>query len=229
VRDHFTIPSFVTNGDGDVGLSVNLASAASNGSLYIMQYLLWAPGSGTTWQLDMQIHYPHSNGYCSHNTGTISSSTYSTVTLQIYYSTGWLAQDSDTGQNYLYGSQCSPGAAGSKASGAQEPFALESTDGTSGDFSNLVVNINPIFQYTSDGGSTWTNTAGAWVLDGCGSTCLSSWGTSYYLIGGGTATPNYIIEAGSSQSCSGATTYQVFLWDTTQSTCGTNTMLTQLN
>jgi hypothetical protein len=226
-RDHFTIPSFVTNGDGAVALMVNLASVASNGSLYVMQYLLWAPGSGTNWLLNMQIQYPHTNGtFCSHNTGTVSSSTYSTDTLEIYYSTGWLAQDSDTGQNYLFSSNCSPGAPGSTASGAQEPFAIESTDGTSGDFSNLVLNVSPVFQYTSNGGSSWTNPAGAWVVDGC-STCISSW--SNYVVGDGTATPSYIIEAGSSQSCSGATTYQVFVWDTTQSTCGTNTILTKLN
>jgi hypothetical protein len=233
VRAYFTLPSWGDSNAYPNYITVNLQTQASNGSYYLMQYVAVAPlTSGYAWQLEMWILYPHARA-CAHNTSTVSAGTTENLDIYYYSPTGvWLAQDG-SGNNYIYNSACSSfsgGAPGSHvASQAQEPFAFESYDGTSSDFSSFLMFAGWVFQYTSTGGNSWTNTAGAFVVDANN----PSGGWPAYTIGGGTATLSSFVEAGSSQTCSGASTLQVYIGYDTQSplssTCGTNTQLTQLN
>lgn len=191
-----------------------------------MQYSLIAPTSGNTWQFQMQYLYSAGGPACIHNTGTYTSGL--SPFMEIVYSSthGWLAVDPSF--SYIYSAFCTNVSALTVfGANGQEPFAFESYDSTGGDFNSLLISSNPIFQYSADGGSTWTNAPAAFVVDANG---LAGWGS--YVIGSNVATPANVVEAGFLQSCSGASLYQLYLGSTSQSplssTCGTNTNLDEL-
>jgi len=227
VKTDFTVPSYTAAGSDNTFVVATLGLQASNGSYYWPQYVAIAPTTGSTWQLQMQIIYPHS-APCFHNTGTVSAG--SAESLQIFYSLGWLAQDS-SGSNFLYGSQCTNGGApGSTVTGGgQEPFAFESYDGTSSDFNSLIVNANPVFSYTSNGGVSWTPPTHEFSATSNGG------GLGGWTVGGSTySPPSNVVEAGPniSSNCASAATSQIYLGSTSQSplssSCGTNSAWVEL-
>ncbi len=143
--------------------------------------------------------------------------------------TTWYGKDS-SGYFWNYTSNC-PGYPSPPGidfySQNQEPWAFESNDVTATDFSSLVYNGNPAFQYSTNAGSTWSGPLAAFVLN---ANNYGSWGS--YVVGGGGTTPTNVVEAGPKQApfCYSIGASQIYLGDSSQSgaSCGTNVYDTEL-
>jgi hypothetical protein len=233
LTENVTIPSFTDSHAASIQLDVRLTSV-----IYMIQLTITAPSSGSTWEEGFQ-YWDTQGDMCTSNIATVSAGT--TVQMIVYYSgstAGWEGSfNGDTfaiGDDYCYGH----GSPSTTFGGVnQEPFAFESNDNTSGDFSSLLVSVPVVFGVTTDvncytGGIyepfcvTWV-TYGAYVVnDPSGG---NSWGP--YIIGSGIAPPSSLVEAGH-YLCSSITGAQVYFGSDTKSplssTCGSQAVLTRL-
>lgn len=218
IADWFTVPSGFT--DSKTTAIVLTGSFASG---WYFQFGLYAPTStgGTSWQETAWVISPGNSYACSFNTDTASSGNpwEMQVVYNSFYGIWYFSDPNSSWQVQFY---CS-GYASSSSFYAQnqEPFAFESHDTNGGDFANLLLDANPVFQYTFNL-ATWYNPPGAYVLNANDG---SSWGS--YIVGGGSLTPAGVVEGGHLQ-CSSLGTYELELGYYTSVGCGTSSYRVRL-
>jgi len=231
------------NGYGIGWSSVNAIEATENdftwgsGNGFILFTLNASPASGDLLQAELTSPYGGSGNWeyrLEYLTSTTDDYTYmwgegssGSVTLEILNDSGctdgWAAINGATEDCYSsFVTHCCANTSTFYGE-AQEPSAFESYDTTQADFSSKVGSFNPVFKYSTNDGSSWSNPpTGMLVNSGSDS---NSWPA--YRLGGGASTPTWFLEAGYYQ-CT-ASTYEVDVGVSSSICSGaTNTYDTQL-